>query len=215
MTERVRQSALPCSENAGFKSLPDPLYLVLRRGHSDFRAGRQDPVSAITPTNEKASPSGLPFQGQVFATQSCCGGALLPIGGGGGVVPFGFESSCPVLPGGVVPGFVVPGVELLGLVLPGLVVFGEVVPGFVPFGAVVPRVVLPGGFVPGVVVFGVASGLGGLFGFVWGFVLPVGGVAVLPGGVAVPADRVAALGFELCPAVPELPAGAYPLEGEL
>jgi hypothetical protein len=103
------------------------------------------------------------FSRSSICTESYCGGALLPVGGGGGVVPFGFEGGCPVLPGGVVPGFVVPGVELLGLVLPGLVVFGEVVPGFVPFGAVVGGVVLLGGFVPGVLVFGAAPGLDGLF----------------------------------------------------
>ncbi len=48
-----------------------------------------------------------------------------------------------------------------------------------------------------------------------GVAVPAGGVAVLPGGVAEPAGGVAAPGFELCPAVPELPAGADPPDGEL
>ena len=40
-------------------------------------------------------------------------------------------------------------------------------------------------------------------------------MAVLPGAVAVPAGAVAAPGVELCPLVPEPPAGADPPEGEL
>ena len=102
-----------------------------------------------------------------------------------GVVLFGF----------VVPGFVVPGVVLFGVVVPGFVV-----PGAVPFGVVVP---------------GVVPGLDGEPGVVWGFVLPAGGVAVLPGGVAVPAGGVAAPGVDVCPLVPDPPAGADPPEGEL
>ena len=45
--------------------------------------------------------------------------------------------------------------------------------------------------------------------------LPAGGVAVLAGGVAVPAGGVEAPGVELCPLVPEPPAGAPPPDGEL
>lgn len=45
--------------------------------------------------------------------------------------------------------------------------------------------------------------------------VPAGGVAVLPGGAAVPAAGVAAPGVEICPLVPEPPAGAEPPEGEL
>ena len=83
------------------------------------------------------------------------------------------------------------------------------------FGVVEGCVVLPGAGVPGevdpgVVVFGVP------FGDVDpGVVWVVGGVAVPVGGVAVPAGGVAAPGVELCPAVPELPAGAVPPAGEL
>jgi len=48
-----------------------------------------------------------------------------------------------------------------------------------------------------------------------GVAVPAGGVAVPAGGVAVPAGGVAVPGVELCPAVPELPAGAVPPAGEL
>jgi hypothetical protein len=47
-----------------------------------------------------------------------------------------------------------------------------------------------------------------------GVAVVAGGVAVVAGGVAVPAGGVAAPGVELCPAVPEPPAGAAP-PGEL
>jgi len=123
-----------------------------------------------------------------------------------------------VCPGAVVPGDVVFGAPL-GEVLPGLCVFGVgglVVPSgvVVVFGVPVPGAAVPAG---GVAVPG--GGVGG----------PAGGVAVLPGGVAVPgpgtgaavvgeavpAGGVAAPGVELCPAVPDPPAGAVPPAGAL
>ena len=99
-----------------------------------------------------------------------CGGVLFPVGGGGGVAPFGFgfepEGGCPVVPGVGELGLVVDGFWPFGVVVLGAVVFGDVVPGAVPFGAVVPGVVLPGGVVPGVVVFGVVPGVDGVLGVV-------------------------------------------------
>lgn len=116
---------------------------------------------------------------------------------------FGFAEGCVVLPGAGVAGEVDPGVVVvfgvpLGAVDPGVVVFG--VPLGVVFGDVVPGVVW--------VVGGVAVLAGGV-------AVPAGGVAVPVGGVAVPAGGVAVPGVEVCPAVPELPAGAVPPAGEL
>lgn len=96
---------------------------------------------------------------------------------------------------GVVDGCVVlAGAGVPGEVDPGVVVFG------VPFGDAEPGVVW--------VVGGVAVPAAGV-------AVPAGGVAVPVGGVAVPAGGVAVPGVELCPAVPELPAGAVPPAGEL
>jgi len=140
-----------------------------------------------------------------------------------GVVVFGVPL------GEVDPGVVVFGVPF-GEVDPGCVVFGVVEPGVVvfgvPFGDVEPGALASGDVEPGVVDPGVA-GLGVPLGElepevvafgevpfgdvepgeVW--VVPAGGVAVLPGAVVLP-------GVELCPAVPELPDGAVlPPDGEL
>jgi len=122
----------------------------------------------------------------VFFSLDHCGDVLPPVGGGGGL----------------------PAPEPLGEVVPGL--FG---------------VDVPGAFVPGEVLFGTPPGVvdPGAFGFcgvvsgapAGGVAVPAGGVAVPAGGVAVPAGGVAAPGVELCPAVPEPPAGAVPPEGEL
>lgn len=114
---------------------------------------------------------------------------------------FGFAEGCVVLPGAGVPGVVDPGVVVVVLGVP----FGVVDPGVVVFG-----VVVFGDVDPGVVwvVGGVAVPAGGV-------AVPAGGVAVPVGGVAVPAGGVAVPGVEVCPAVPELPAGAVPPAGEL
>ncbi|HKV76778.1 MAG TPA: hypothetical protein VJP02_01475 [Candidatus Sulfotelmatobacter sp.] len=148
-------------------------------------------------------------------TASYCGGVLLSVGGGvGGGLPFGFEGSCPVVPGVLDPDAAVPWVEAFGAVAPGVELFGGVFPGVDPLGVFDPGEVVAGGFVPGVELFGDPPGVDGLPGVVWGFV-PPGGVVALPGAVVVPAGGVAAPGFELCPVVPEPPAGADPPEGEL
>jgi len=118
---------------------------------------------------------------------------------------FGVVEGCVVLPGAGVAGEVDPGVVVLGVPL------GEVDPGgvvfAVPFGDVEPGVVW--------VVGGVAVPAGGVAVPVGGVAVPVGGVAVPAGGVAVPEGGVAVPGVELCPAVPELPAGAVPPAGAL
>jgi len=101
----------------------------------------------------------------------------------------GFAGGEAVLGVVVDPGVEDPGFVEPGVVEPGVVVFG------VPLGEVDPGVVC-----------GVPAG---------GVAVPAGGVAVLAGGVAVPAGGVAAPGVELCPAVPDPPAGAVPPAGAL
>ena len=128
----------------------------------------------------------------------------------------------PLLPG-VVELEVDPGVELEELLLfvPGNGPHGPLF-GCVPLGAVVAGV-LPG-VVPGVVLLGVVVLFGIVLGVVLGVVVvPAGGVAVLPGGVAVPGvvvdpgvgdPGVVDPGVVLCPAVPvellELPGDVPP-----
>ena len=138
-------------------------------------------------------------------------------------LPWGVVEGCE-LPGAVPCGEVDPGVVVFGVPLgevdPGVVVFGvpfgDVEPGAVASGDVEPGVVDPGvaglgvplgELEPGVVAFGEVPFGDVEPGEVW--VVPAGGVAVLPGAVVLP-------GVELCPAVPELPDGAVlPPDGEL
>jgi len=118
-----------------------------------------------------------------------------------------FGDADPGFEGVVDPGGVVPGALLFGTP------FGEVEPGVFGFCGLVSGLVLPAGGVA-VPAGGVAVPAGGVAVPAGGVAVPAGGVAVLL-GVVVPAGGVAAPGVELCPAVPEPPAGAVPPAGEL
>ena len=192
---------------------------------------------------QKSGPRGSARRFTVFYLAYACGELIFPLGEATGVHGLPGVGLIPGLPGEVPPLlFSLPGLdgfELddpefgeepdVPLVVPGTVPHGEPlgeppglfgVLGLMVEGCVVlPGVGLAGEFAPGTVAFGFP--LGELVpGVAWG--VPTGGVAVPAGGVAVPAGGVAVraggvageAGAELCPAVPEPPAGAPP-EGAL